>query len=165
MNGIAAAFVLCSCVALLAVPRRWAPLPFLFGTFYVPYYLGLQLGPFHFTAIRMLVAVGVIRILSRKEWPSGRLSPLDSLCRSVLGALAGGDGPVPRSTHVAVRLPAGAHVRRVRHVLSAAGFLPLAGRCPAHRPASGLSADSARSGNAVRVVHGPQSVLHAWWHR
>lgn len=77
MNAIATLFVLGCCAALLVVPRRWAPLPLLVGTLYVPFYLGLQFGPFHFTAIRMLVVVGAIRVLTRKEWPAGRLSPLD----------------------------------------------------------------------------------------
>jgi len=77
VNGIATFVVILCAAALVVVPRRWGPLPVLIGTCYVPYYLGIQLGPFHLTAVRLLVAVGVIRIISKREWPAGGTNSLD----------------------------------------------------------------------------------------
>lgn len=40
---------------------------------------GVEIGPFHFTVIRILVAVGVVRIIVRREWLAGGMNPLDWL--------------------------------------------------------------------------------------
>jgi hypothetical protein len=77
MNGLAAVLLLLNGVALLLVPRRWAPLPLLVGTCYIPSYLSLELGLFHFTAIRMLIAIGVVRMIALHEFPVGRMNGLD----------------------------------------------------------------------------------------
>ena len=69
MNSIAASAVALACVGLSLLPRRWAFLPLLLGVCYVPFYLGLQLGALNFTAVRLLVAVGVLRLVLRGEWP------------------------------------------------------------------------------------------------
>lgn len=77
MNGIAAGFLSLNAVALLLLPRRWALVPLLVGTCYIPFYLGAQLGPFHFSAVRVLIAIGVLRIIARAEFPVGRVNAID----------------------------------------------------------------------------------------
>jgi hypothetical protein len=67
MNGLAVIFLLLSCGALLTLPRRWAPLPLLAGACYMTLGQGIQVGPFHFPIVRMLLFVGVMRVLCRRE--------------------------------------------------------------------------------------------------
>jgi hypothetical protein len=77
MNSLAIMFLLADAVALLLVSRRWAPLPVLVGACYIPAYLNIDLGLFHFTAIRILVAVGMVRIMLKQEWPLGGINGID----------------------------------------------------------------------------------------
>jgi hypothetical protein len=79
VNTIAVCFVLVSTVALLLLPRRWAPLPLVGGACYMTLGQGIDLGPFSFSVIRMLVAVGIIRAALRREWIVGGLNALDWL--------------------------------------------------------------------------------------
>jgi hypothetical protein len=46
---------------------RWAPLPLLIGASYMTLGQNIELGPFHFTVIRILVAIGILRVITRKE--------------------------------------------------------------------------------------------------
>jgi hypothetical protein len=77
VNSLVTLFLLVNAAALLLVPRRWTPLPFLVGTCYIPFYLGIELGLFHFSPIRILIAIGVVRIAVRGEWPVGRMNRID----------------------------------------------------------------------------------------
>ena len=77
MNIFVILFILANAAALLVVPRRWAPLPLLIGTCYVPLYPQIELGPLHFNAIRILVAVGVVRFTIRREWLTHSLNAID----------------------------------------------------------------------------------------
>jgi hypothetical protein len=79
MNSFAIAFLLVNAVALLLLPRRWAPLPLLIGACYMTVGQGINVDPFSFTVIRMLVAAGVVRIVIRREWPAGGMNGLDWL--------------------------------------------------------------------------------------
>ena len=79
MNGLAIIFLLLACGALLALPRRWAPLPLLAGACYMTLGQGIQVGPFHFPIIRIVLLVGVIRVLCRGEGLAGGLNGLDWL--------------------------------------------------------------------------------------
>ncbi len=79
MNAFAIIFVLINAIALLLLPRRWAPLPFLIGTCYMTMGQGIEIGPFTFTVLRMLVAVGVVRIIARGESLSGGMNALDRM--------------------------------------------------------------------------------------
>ncbi|HVV71786.1 MAG TPA: hypothetical protein VHI52_09855, partial [Verrucomicrobiae bacterium] len=67
MNAIGFAFALISSVFLFAVPRRWALLPLLTGTVYMTVGQVIEIGPFHFDIIRLLVAVGWIRVFAKGE--------------------------------------------------------------------------------------------------
>jgi hypothetical protein len=77
MNGIALIFFLLNAAALLALPRRWAPLPLVLGTCYMTQGQGIVIGPFHFPVIRMLILVAFVRVLTRGERPAGGLNRLD----------------------------------------------------------------------------------------
>ena len=56
MNALAILFALTVAGALLVVPRRWALLPLLIGSCYMTLGQGIQIGPFSFTVIRLLIA-------------------------------------------------------------------------------------------------------------
>lgn len=79
MNAFAITFLLINAVALLLLPRRWAPLPLLVGACYMTLGQGIEIGSFNFTVIRMLVAAGLVRVLMRGEHMSGRINGLDWL--------------------------------------------------------------------------------------
>jgi hypothetical protein len=68
LSPLAATLLLFSVLAILATPRRWAPLPLLVGACYITRAQGIDLGPFTFTILRILVAVGLLRVLFRREW-------------------------------------------------------------------------------------------------
>jgi hypothetical protein len=63
--------------ALLILPRRWAPLPLLAGACYMTLGQAIEVGPFRFTIIRILLAAGFIRVLCRTERPAGGWSNMD----------------------------------------------------------------------------------------
>jgi hypothetical protein len=79
MNAIAITFLAINAVLLLLLSRRWAPLPFLIGACYMTMGQVVEIGPFHFTVIRILVAVGVVRIIARGERLEGGMHTLDWL--------------------------------------------------------------------------------------
>jgi hypothetical protein len=79
MNGFSIAFVLFNAAALILLPRRWAPLPLLIGACYITLAQGLEIGPFHFTVIRILVAVGLVRVIIRREGLRSGMNSLDRL--------------------------------------------------------------------------------------
>lgn len=79
INGFALVFLVINGFALLFLPRRWAPLPLLIGTCYMTLGQGINVGPFTFTILRMLVAVGLIRIIVRGERLVGEINGLDWL--------------------------------------------------------------------------------------
>lgn len=79
MNSFATVFLLINSVMLLLLPRRWAPLPLLVGVCYMTLGQGIELGPFHFMLIRILVAVGVARVIIRGERLAGEMNSLDWL--------------------------------------------------------------------------------------
>uniref|UniRef100_A0A7V3N4U1 O-antigen ligase domain-containing protein n=1 Tax=candidate division CPR3 bacterium TaxID=2268181 RepID=A0A7V3N4U1_UNCC3 len=79
MNQVTVIFLILASFILLVAPRKWAALPFLMAACYITVGQVIKIGPFHFTAIRILVAVGMLRLLLRSERPSGGLNGLDWL--------------------------------------------------------------------------------------
>jgi hypothetical protein len=79
MNALALTFLAVNVLLLLLLPRRWAPLPFLIGACYMTMGQVIEVGPFHFSVIRMLVAAGLVRVLMRGERFVGRLNAMDWL--------------------------------------------------------------------------------------
>jgi hypothetical protein len=79
MNSLPTVFLLINSVMLLLLPRLWAPLPLLLGACYMTLGQGIELGPFHFMIIRILLAVGVARVIIRGERLAGKMNSLDWL--------------------------------------------------------------------------------------
>ena len=79
MNSLAVAFLVINSAALLIVPKRLAPMPLLIGACYMTLGQGIEIGPFSFTVIRMLVVVGFARIFLRGERLTGGFNGLDWL--------------------------------------------------------------------------------------
>jgi len=77
MNFFAVALMLVNAVALLIVPRRWAALPLLAGACYVTNAQNIELGPFHFTVLRLLIVIGVLRAIVLREHIQGSFVGLD----------------------------------------------------------------------------------------
>lgn len=64
-------------IGVLVLPRRWAALPLLIGGCYLPAGLSIDVGPFSFYALRLLLAVAVVRIVIRGEHLSNGMHKLD----------------------------------------------------------------------------------------
>lgn len=79
MNSFVSVFLLLNVVLLLVLPRRWAPLPLLVGACYITFGQGVEIGNFTFTAIRILVLAGAVRIFVRGERIAGGMNSLDRL--------------------------------------------------------------------------------------
>lgn len=77
MNVLAVLFLFANAVALACLPRRWAPFPLLIGVCYMTLGQGFDLGPFSFTVVRVLIAVGVVRVILRRESIAGGLIAMD----------------------------------------------------------------------------------------
>ena len=70
-------FAVVSSVLLFVLPRCWASLPFLLGAAYMTHAQEIAIGPLHFPVIRILVAVGFARVMSKGERITGGLKALD----------------------------------------------------------------------------------------
>ena len=79
MNIFGAVFVVICAIALLRVPRQWAPLPLLFGCCYMTMGQKLELGPFSFPVYRILLGIGLLRVLTRSECLHGGLNSIDKM--------------------------------------------------------------------------------------
>jgi len=79
VNSLATAFLLLNAVALLLLKRRSAPVPILIGTLYMTVGTQINVGPFTFTVIRMLIAIGMARVIIRRERFVGEPNALDWL--------------------------------------------------------------------------------------
>jgi hypothetical protein len=66
-------------LAVLVVPRRWASVPILLVTCYMPLSQGVMLGPFNFFSIRLVILAGLIRMFIRGEYRGVPRSPLDNV--------------------------------------------------------------------------------------
>lgn len=79
MSVFAILFLLVTGGMLLTCPRRNAPLPLLMGCCYITLGQGVIVGPFSFTLIRILILIGWVRLLVRRERPPGPRLWLDKL--------------------------------------------------------------------------------------
>ena len=77
MNAFGTLFVLLNAAAILLLPLRWAPLPLLLGACYMTLGQGIELGPLNFPIIRILIAVGLLRVLASGKAPAGGLNGMD----------------------------------------------------------------------------------------
>ncbi len=79
MNITAIVFLMINGGLLLTIPRRWAALPLLVGACYMTLEQRIELGPFNFPVLRILLAAGFVRVIIRSERLSGRMNGLDWL--------------------------------------------------------------------------------------
>lgn len=79
MNPFAVIFFLVVAILLWTVPRKWAPVPLLAGSCYMTLGQGIELGPISLPIFRMLMAVGLFRILARGERIEGGLNKIDKV--------------------------------------------------------------------------------------
>lgn len=79
MNPFASVFFVANGLALLMAPRHWAPVPLLVSSCYMTMGQGLELGPFSLPVYRLILGVGVIRVLLRHERVAGGLNAMDVL--------------------------------------------------------------------------------------
>ena len=79
MTPLTAVFTLINAVALIALPRKLALLPLLIGCCYMTVSQRIDVGPITLTVIRILVAIGFVRIIMRGERPAGGLNRVDHL--------------------------------------------------------------------------------------
>lgn len=79
MTSINLIFGAIAALLLFRFPRKWAALPLLIGASYATTDNVLEVGPFHFPLIRILIALGLLRVLSKGERPSGGANSLDKM--------------------------------------------------------------------------------------
>jgi hypothetical protein len=79
MTAFTVIFLLLNAAALLALPRRLALLPLLVGCCYMTVSQQINAGPVTLTVIRILVAVGIMRVIVRGERVSGGICGMDKL--------------------------------------------------------------------------------------
>lgn len=79
LNPFATIFVLVNAAAILLLPLRWAALPLLVGACYMSLGEGVEIGGLSFPVIRMLIAVGYLRILLSGTRVAGGWNRLDAL--------------------------------------------------------------------------------------
>lgn len=77
MTPFSIAFCMVNSLALLTLPRKVAPIPLLVGACYMTLGQGIEIGPFHFPVIRLLILAAVVRVILRKEYPRTKLNTLD----------------------------------------------------------------------------------------
>jgi hypothetical protein len=75
MIGIAAALI--TSALLFILPRRYAVIPLLVGLMWMTRAQLVEIGPAGFSVVRILVLVGALRVLLRREGLAGGLIPLD----------------------------------------------------------------------------------------
>jgi hypothetical protein len=87
LNEFAAGFFIINTALILLVPKRWALFPVLVAACYMTKAQGVLIGPFHFTIIRLMVPVVIIRMLARGERLNRQLNGLDFLMAAWAGWL------------------------------------------------------------------------------
>lgn len=79
LNIISILFLVVNAGLLFWLPRRWAPMPLLIGACYMTLGQGIEVGPFHFPIIRILIAAGLGRVIIRGERLTDEMNGLDWL--------------------------------------------------------------------------------------
>jgi hypothetical protein len=79
VNPYAVIFLMVCGTAILAAPRRLAPIPLLAGCCYMTIGQVLEIGPFDFPLFRILLGLGFIRVILRKEHIAGSFNTIDKL--------------------------------------------------------------------------------------
>lgn len=79
ITGVSLIFTISLCIFLLVLPRRYALIPLFISGCYMTLGQVLVIGPLHFTILRILLFVGWIRIILRKEITSIKYNNIDNI--------------------------------------------------------------------------------------
>jgi len=79
MNPLAVILFLVCALALLLVPRKWAAVPLLLGCTYMTLGQGIEIGPISLPVYRMLLIVGVVRVITKSESLPGGFNLIDKI--------------------------------------------------------------------------------------
>jgi hypothetical protein len=79
MSPIVVVALVISSAGVMLLPRRWAALPLIIGGCYMSRDRGLDIGPFTFTVLRLLIMVAAARVTLRREWLFELEGSLDTL--------------------------------------------------------------------------------------
>lgn len=85
MNVAALIFLIVSAGALLALPRKWAPIPLLASCCYMTIGQGIEIGPISLPIYRIVLAVGLVRVVVRREGLIGGINTIDRLMIAFAG--------------------------------------------------------------------------------
>lgn len=77
MTPFSIVFTTVAVAAIFLLPRRWASVPLLIGTCYMTRAQAIDIGPFTFPVIRMLILAGLVRVASRHERPAWGIGRVD----------------------------------------------------------------------------------------
>jgi len=77
VNPIGMAFTTCMAILLIMLPRRYATLPIMMIGCYMTLGQLVYLAPFHFSMMRIMILIGFIRVIIRRELKSIKLNALD----------------------------------------------------------------------------------------
>lgn len=87
MNAVGLAFTLVACLLIFVLPRRHAVLPLLATAALMTRGQVLDIAGAQFTVLRLVVGVGVLRLLLRGEGPAHGIGPVDRLMFAWAGCL------------------------------------------------------------------------------
>lgn len=87
MNPLGILFFLVSAIALMSAPRRWAIIPLLIGVIFITHGQAIVLGGIKLPVFRMLLAVGLFRIIVKGEGIAGGINRIDKLMLALCGWL------------------------------------------------------------------------------
>ncbi len=87
MNPLGILFFLVSAIALISAPRRWAIIPLLMGVVFITHGQAINLGGIKLRVFRMLLAVGLFRIIVKGEGIAGGINAIDKLMLALCGWL------------------------------------------------------------------------------
>lgn len=79
MNPIAIVFFLVCAGALLAVSRKWAPAVLILGCTYMTMGQGIEIASIHLHVYRMMLIVGLLRVLIKGERLKGGINSIDKI--------------------------------------------------------------------------------------
>lgn len=79
MNLFATILFIAASLLLLVVGRKWAPVPLLLGCCYLPLTQGMELGVISLPIFRLLVLVGLLRVIVKGEWMGLERNRIDML--------------------------------------------------------------------------------------
>ena len=85
MNVAALAFLIVSATAVMVLPRKWALIPLLGSCCYMTSGHGIELGPISLPVYRIVLAVGLLRVIVRRETMVGGINTIDKLVMAWAG--------------------------------------------------------------------------------